>query len=200
MTTTSFDEIFARARFMVILRGLSPDQTVELSLKAWELGIDSVEVPIGLGHHVESLAAAVKAGAERGKRVGAGTVVSETHVEQAAEVGAAYTVAPGFDADVLAASNAADLPHLPGVATATEVQQAVRYGCQWVKVFPASVLGPDWFRAIAGPFPGVKTVATGGIHASQAGDFHAAGVNVVGLGSALSDPAQFAALARMMAH
>ena len=194
---TSFDELFGDHRVMTILRGLSPDETVDVANRAWDAGIELLEVPIGTPEQVPSLAAAVKAGAERGKLVGAGTVVTPEQARVAAEVGARYTVAPGLDLTVLAASLAAGLPHLPGVATATEVHRARRAGCAWVKAFPAAALGPAWFSAIRGPFPDLRYVATGGITAETAGQFLAAGAQVVAVGGALSDPAQLTLLAAL---
>lgn len=182
-----FDELFGTDRLMVILRGLSPERTVALATAAWEAGAGQVEVPIGRPEQVASLVAAVAAGRERGRRVGAGTVVSAESVRAAADAGAAYTVAPGFDPDVLRASLAADMPHLPGVATPSEVQRAVKAGCRWLKAFPAVVLTPAWFTAVHGPFPDVSFVATGGVTAGSAPAFLNAGVRVVGVGSALAD-------------
>lgn len=185
-----FDALFGEHRVMTILRGLPPDETVALAQQAWEAGVELVEVPIGEPHQVAALAAAVAAGAEQGKLVGAGTVISGEQVRAAALAGARYTVAPGLDVSVLAASLAAGLPHLPGVGTATEVQRAHGAGCRWVKAFPASALGPAWFRAMRGPFPGLRFVATGGVRVSAAGEFLAAGAQVVAVGAALADPAQ----------
>lgn len=185
---------------MAILRGYSPDRTVELAEQAWELGIGAVEIPIGHPSQVPALRAAVLAGRERGLPVGAGTVLTLEQVTAASEAGAAYTIAPGLDLQVLAASLAAGMPHLPGVATATEVQRAVRSGCTWVKAFPASVLGPAWFREMRGPFPDLRTVATGGVDAHIAPQYLAAGARVVAVGSALSDPAQLELLAGLVAN
>ncbi len=137
--------------------------------------------------------------ASPGRLVGAGTVVSPRHVELAASAGAAFTVSPGFDADVVRASVVAGLPPLPGVATATEVQAAMALGLTWLKAFPASLLGTGWFRAMAGPFPGARFVATGGMDAANAGDFLDAGVRTVAVGSAIEDPAQLPALAALLA-
>ncbi|HZE41550.1 MAG TPA: bifunctional 4-hydroxy-2-oxoglutarate aldolase/2-dehydro-3-deoxy-phosphogluconate aldolase [Stackebrandtia sp.] len=183
-----FDELFGESRVMVILRGHTPDETVALAHLAWDAGVDLLEVTIGEPGQVAALAATVAAGRQRGKRVGAGTVVSASHVDQASATGAEFTVAPGFDARVLAASTAAGLPHLPGVGTATEVHLALSHGCTWLKAFPANALGPAWFRAIRGPFPHVNLVATGGITVESATDFLDAGARVTGLGAALSTP------------
>ncbi|NUT36429.1 MAG: bifunctional 4-hydroxy-2-oxoglutarate aldolase/2-dehydro-3-deoxy-phosphogluconate aldolase, partial [Hamadaea sp.] len=105
--------------------------------------------------------------------------------------------APGLDVSILAASLAAGMPHLPGVMTPTEVQLAVRAGCAWVKAFPASVLGPAWFRELRGPFPGVRAVATGGVDGRSAKVYLDAGAKVVGVGSALADPEQVDLLAAL---
>ena len=197
---THFNELFGTRRIMVILRGMSPERTVELATVAWDAGVELLEVPIGKPEQVASLASAVAAGAERGKLVGAGTVISSDQVRSAAQAGARYTVAPGFDATVAVASRAAGMPHLPGVATATEIQQALAVGCDWVKAFPATSLGSAWFRAIGGPFPDLRLVATGGVSVTTAPEYLAAGARVVALGSALSDPAQVNGLTALVAQ
>lgn len=193
-----FDAAFASQHMMAILRGFDPARTVELAGRAWDLGLDCVEVPIQTPEAVASLRATVQAGRERDRPVGAGTVTTLDQVSVAQAAGAAFTVAPGLDAEVARASIDCGLPHLPGVATASEVQQAARQGLQWLKVFPASVLGPDWFSAMAGPFPQVPLVATGGITAANAADYLSAGARVVAVGSALADEAQLELLADLL--
>ncbi|RQX17708.1 2-dehydro-3-deoxyphosphogluconate aldolase, partial [Micromonospora ureilytica] len=188
MTTPDFDHIFGGARVMAILRGLPVAETVRLAERAWDLGIDVVEVPVATADAVPALKAAVEAGAERGRIVGAGTVLDVEQVAAAADAGARFTVAPGLDLAVADAAAARGLPHLPGVATPTEAQQALRHGLTWLKAFPAISLGPAWFKAVAGPLPQLRFVATGGLDAGNAGAFLQAGVRVVAVGSALSDP------------
>ncbi|GAB3651317.1 bifunctional 4-hydroxy-2-oxoglutarate aldolase/2-dehydro-3-deoxy-phosphogluconate aldolase [Glycomyces tarimensis] len=195
MSRTDFDTLFAGRRVMAILRGLPPEETVALAETAWDGGVELVEVPIGQPGQEQALAAAVEAGAKRGLTVGAGTVVSADHVARAREAGAAYTVAPGLDEAVLEVSRSAGMPHLPGVATASELQKAAGLGCRWVKVFPASALGPSWFKAMRGPFPDMRFVATGGVSVSEVGAYLGAGASVCGIGSALADPEQLALLA-----
>jgi Entner-Doudoroff aldolase len=195
---TGFDEIFADHRVMAILRGQPPAETVTLAHRLWDAGLDLLEVPIGAPEAVPALRAAIAAGAERGKRVGAGTVIAPEQVRVAAQAGAQYTVAPGLDLTVLAASLTAGLPHLPGVATATEVQHARTAGCRWLKAFPAAALGPAWLRAITGPFPGIAIVATGGLRLADVAQYLAAGARIIALGTALTDadPATLAGLGR----
>ncbi|MFF7965481.1 bifunctional 4-hydroxy-2-oxoglutarate aldolase/2-dehydro-3-deoxy-phosphogluconate aldolase [Streptomyces sp. NPDC007903] len=194
----SFDRLFAKAPAMAILRGMPLEKSVQLATRAWDLGVECVEVPVQSREAAEVLAAVVAAGAERGKPVGAGTVTTAERLGWAVSAGAAFTVAPGFDAEVARACVDAGLPHLPGVATATDVQAARALGLDWLKAFPASVLGPDWFRAMRGPFPEVPFVATGGIDASNAAAYLAAGAKVVAVGSALEDPEQLRSLAALL--
>jgi 2-dehydro-3-deoxyphosphogluconate aldolase / (4S)-4-hydroxy-2-oxoglutarate aldolase len=198
VTNAEFDRILAGRPLMAIFRGLGVDRSLELARRAWELGIDAVELPIQSEADVDALAAVAEAGLAAGRLVGAGTVVSARHVELAASAGAVFTVSPGFDAVVVRASAAAGLPPLPGVATPTEVQAAMALGLTWLKAFPASLLGPAWFRAMAGPFPDARFVATGGMDAGNAGAFLDAGVRTVAVGSALEDPAQLPALAALL--
>lgn len=199
MSGHDFGPIFGDARVMVILRDLPPDETVRLAERAWELGIGAVEVPIRTPEAVTALRAAVEAGRRRDRIVGAGTVRTPAQVRQAAGAGAAFTVAPGLDLAVADAAVSYGIPHLPGVATPTEAQQALDHGLVWLKAFPAVSLGPAWFRAVAGPLPEARFVATGGIDADNAADFLAAGVRVVAVGSALSDPRQISRLAALAA-
>jgi len=192
-----FDEHFCGQSMMAILRGFGPDKTLELAAAAWDLGIQVIEVPIQTENDLEALRLTVEAGRLRGRPVGAGTVVSGDHVRQAKLLGAAFTVSPGLDREVIDASIRAGMPTLPGVATASEIQQAVGCGLDWVKAFPARELGLGWFTAMRGPFPQLKLVATGGLDASNAQAFLDVGVRVVAVGSALEDPAQLCKLAEL---
>lgn len=198
MNASGLDALFEGRRVMAILRGLPVRDTVDLATRAWDLGITAVEVPARGEGAMDALSAAVAAGARRGHAVGAGTVVTTDQVRAVAEAGAAFTVAPGFDAEVMAASEEAGMPHLPGVATPTDVQAVLGAGGRWVKAFPAAVLGPDWITAVRAPFPDVHIVATGSVDARNAGAFLDAGARMVAVGSALADPEQIPLLAELV--
>jgi 2-dehydro-3-deoxyphosphogluconate aldolase / (4S)-4-hydroxy-2-oxoglutarate aldolase len=200
MTTTDFDQRFASAPVMAILRGLTPHEAVTLATRAWDLGLTTVEVTIERPAAVAALHAVVAAGRERGREVGAGSVVDPEQVRTAEGAGATFTVAPGLDLRTARASVEAGLPHLPGVATPSEIQAARAAGFGWVKAFPAVVLGSTWIRAVLGPFPGLRIVATGGIDAHNAGEFLAAGAHAVAVGSALADPDQVDLLGDLTTH
>jgi len=194
------EEIFAGAPLMAILRGMGVQRSLELAATAWDLGIDAVEIPLQSGEDLEALEAVVAAGRERGRQVGAGTVLDAATVRAAAAAGAAFTVSPGLDLEVVRASEEAGLACLPGVATATEIQQAHVAGLRWLKAFPASLLGRDWFAAMHGPFPEVRFVATGGMNARTAADYLDAGAAVVAVGGALADPAELDRLSEVISR
>ncbi|MEV4514386.1 bifunctional 4-hydroxy-2-oxoglutarate aldolase/2-dehydro-3-deoxy-phosphogluconate aldolase [Dactylosporangium sp. NPDC049525] len=186
----TFDDLLAGRPLVAILRGVPLARAVELATAVWESGLGVVEVPIQTGEAVDVL----RDLASRGTPVGAGTVRSPGQVAIAAAAGAAFTVAPGFDAEVARASHDAGLPHLPGVATATDVHHALRAGCGWLKAFPAGSLGPGWLRELRGPFPEARFVATGGIGAHNARDYLGAGAAALGVGGAVTRDGGLAAL------
>jgi 2-dehydro-3-deoxyphosphogluconate aldolase / (4S)-4-hydroxy-2-oxoglutarate aldolase len=184
-TSTLFDQL-DQTRVLAILHGATPAETVRWCERAWSLGVTLVEVPIRADGDLELLAAAVEAGQRAGHPVGAGTVTSVELAAQVAELGGAFTVAPGLDEEVAAASLDLGMAHLPGVATATEIQRALRLGMVWQKAFPASALGAGWFTAQLEPFRAVRFVATGGVNVENAASFLKAGAAAVSLGSAFA--------------
>jgi 2-dehydro-3-deoxyphosphogluconate aldolase/(4S)-4-hydroxy-2-oxoglutarate aldolase len=200
MADSELSPPFDGSRVMVILRDVStPEAAVSTAQQAWELGVDLVEVPIGSSDRLPILKSVIAAGRERGKEVGAGTIVSPGDVQLAVRAGARYTVAPGFDPEVVAASHDAGLPHVPGAFTASEVQAAQRAGCIWVKVFPAGVLGPAWFRAMRGPFPDMSFMATGGVRPQDGSAYLEAGAGLVAFGAGALSPANVGHLAQLTA-
>ncbi len=197
MAVMGFDELFAVSPVMAILRGYGAAESVRLAEQAWALGVGAVEVPIQTPEAVTALRAVAAAGRSRGMVVGSGTVISIEQIDATIAAGGVFTVAPGFSAAVAEECRRRGIPHLPGVATASEIQQALASGLEWVKAFPAGVLGAPWFSAMRGPFPKVKFVATGGVTVGNAAGLLHAGADVVSLGSALADPAAMDAIAAL---
>lgn len=187
-----FAEAFSTTRVMAILRGFGVERSLEVSRLAWEAGVTSVELPIQSPDDVAALRAVAAEARERGLTVGAGTIIDVEQVAVARDAGAAYTVSPGTDEDVIRASLDAGLPTLAGVATPSEIQRVRRLGLNWYKAFPAAQLTPAWIAAMHGPFPDAVFVVTGGITVDNAAAFLDAGAHVVSLGSALADPDQLA--------
>lgn len=185
-----FDQAFRGQPIMGVFRGLGPDDAVKRATTAWDAGVDNVEIPVETAGALASLEAVAAAGTARGRLVGAGTVVTVAQLEAVARAGAAYTVAPGFSRHIARASLDAGLPHLPGVATASEILDAVSFGLEWLKAFPGSLLGSRWLTAMHGPFPHVRFAVTGGMSASNAREFLEAGARTVAVSAAFDDPDQ----------
>lgn len=100
--------------------------------------------------------------------VGAGTVMTVAQAERAAAAGAQFVVTPGFDAAVVDWCIAHDLPITPGVLTPTEINMALNKGLKVLKFFPAEAGGGvKTLKAIAGPYPDVKFIPTGGVNAAN---------------------------------
>ena len=107
-----------------------------------------------------------------GFTVGAGTVLSQGDATAALDAGATFAVSPGFDDEIVDLLRAAGAGVLPGVATATEAQRAVRAGVDVVKFFPADRLGGlDTIKALAAPFPMLGFVPSGGVTAATAREY-----------------------------
>lgn len=185
--TAWFETALAASPVMGVFRGASPARSVQLAEWAWDAGAELVEIPIETRDALPSLRAVIAAGRERDRIVGAGTILDAGQLSEAAGAGAGFLVSPSFDLVLAGESLAAGLPFLPGVATATELQRARESGLTALKAFPASVLGPEWFAAMKGPFPGVSLVATGGVDHRNAAAFVAAGASMVGVGGAFGD-------------
>lgn len=106
--------------------------------------------------------------------VGAGTVLSIEQLEQAIDFGSRFAVAPGFNPELAARAGALKHPFMPGVATATEIDAAIRANLKLLKFFPAEALGGiKMLKALAGPFAhtGVKFLPTGGIDQLNAAEY-----------------------------
>jgi 2-dehydro-3-deoxyphosphogluconate aldolase/(4S)-4-hydroxy-2-oxoglutarate aldolase len=118
--------------------------------------------------------------------VGVGTVISKENVKSAEKAGAKFIVSPNTDSDVIEKTKSLDMVSMPGVATATEVGQALKAGADILKLFPASTYGPAHLRALRDPYPGQFWCPTGGISLGSVDDWFAAGANLIGLGGPLT--------------
>lgn len=125
--------------------------------------------------------------------LGAGTVLDAVTARAAVAAGARYVVSPVFRREVLAACHESGAAAMPGCFTPTEILDAWEAGADVVKVFPATALGPSYFRDLRGPLPQLKLMPTGGVSLANAGDWIRAGAAAIGVGTALVDPKAVAA-------
>jgi len=136
-----------------------------------------------------------------GALVGAGTVLSISAAKRAVDAGARFIVAPHTDKELIAWCALSGVPCFPGALSPTEIHVAWSAGASAVKLFPAAAVGPSYLKQIAGPFPDVAMVPTGGVSAETAGAWIDAGAVAVGMGSWLigdGDPAGVTQRARLV--
>ena len=119
--------------------------------------------------------------------LGAGTVLTPEQAEDAVDAGALYLIAPNSDERVIGTAKRLGVPIIPGAFTPTEVVRAWDLGADAVKVFPASLGGPAYIRALRAPLPHIPLVPTGGVDERTVGEFFRAGAFAVGAGGALFD-------------
>src|SRR5580765_1281157 len=119
--------------------------------------------------------------------LGAGTVTDAATAKAVIDAGACFVVGPVFRPDVIEACHERDVPAMPGCFSPTEILAAYECGADIVKVFPATMLGPQFIKDVRAPLPQVKLMPTGGVTLDNAGDWIRAGAVAVGLGSALLD-------------
>lgn len=132
-------------------------------------GIGCIEITLRTAAGLDAIARVAESG---GLLVGAGTVLDPSDVDRVADAGATFIVTPGFDREVVDRALERRLDILPGTATATDVQAALRAGLSAVKLFPADRLGGlGLISSLAGPFPDVAFVPSGGVGPSNLADY-----------------------------
>lgn len=173
---------------MAVIRGPDPDSTVKMVEALYAGGVRGVEIT-----YTTPQAASVVRRLDRqyGEDIvlGMGTLTEPAQASQAHQAGARFLVSPICETSLAAAMVATGLPVMIGALTPSEVFQAYRLGSDVVKVFPGSLVGPAYIKALKGPFPYIEMMPTGGVSAANLGEWFAAGVFGVGAGSELCPPA-----------
>jgi 2-dehydro-3-deoxyphosphogluconate aldolase / (4S)-4-hydroxy-2-oxoglutarate aldolase len=171
---------------VAVIRMKEPDKLLAVADALAEGGVRALEVTMTVPRAlamIEALAPKLPAGF----LLGAGTVLDSETARLAVLAGASFVVSPVFRPEVVTTCHRYDVAAMPGCFTPTEILAAWEAGADVVKVFPATSLGPGFFRDVRGPLPQVKLMPTGGVSLDNAGDWIRAGAVAVGVGTALLD-------------
>ena len=170
-------------RLVAIVRGTDGGAAAKAALAAMEEGFRYVEIALTTPDALAAIRE-VRAAAPAGCFVGAGTVLTTQDVEHVAEAGGQFIVTPAL-AESIEAAAAGGIPVLAGALTPTEAYEAMTRGATAVKLFPASIGGPGYLKALRDPVPGIPFIAVGGVGLDEATGYWQAGAVAVGLGGPL---------------
>ena len=164
-----------------VIRGNSKDEALGYCKALIDGGIDILEVTFTIPNALDVFKE-LKDQLPDTATLGAGTVMDATTARLAILNGAKFIVSPGFSEEVAKMCNLYQVPYMPGCMTFTEMTKALEYGVDLIKLFPGSLPGPSYVKAIHGPLPQANIMPTGGVSLDNIEDWFAAGVFAVGAG------------------
>ncbi|MFJ8582167.1 bifunctional 4-hydroxy-2-oxoglutarate aldolase/2-dehydro-3-deoxy-phosphogluconate aldolase [Micromonospora sp. NPDC093277] len=173
----------AATRILAVIRGTDTAGAIAAGTVLLEEGVRIVEVALTTPN-AASAVEALRAVAPAGSLVGAGTVLTAADVADVAAAGAQFVVTPAVVESIPAAARRG-LPVAAGAFTPTEAYTAMRMGASAIKLFPVSVGGPAYLKAVRDPFPNIPFVAVGGVGLADLPGYFAAGAIAVGVGGPL---------------
>jgi 2-dehydro-3-deoxyphosphogluconate aldolase/(4S)-4-hydroxy-2-oxoglutarate aldolase len=180
-----FIDDLTRLGIVSIIRSPSAAIAVATAEALFRGGVLAVEVT----YSTPDCCAAIRrivANAPAGAAIGVGTVRTVAELEAAVAAGATYAVSPHVDVEIISAARRLKIAMLPGALTATEVVTAWRAGATCIKLFPASLGGPEYLRALRAPLSDIPFMPTGGVSNQNMHEWFAAGAVAVGMGGKLA--------------
>ena len=181
-----------REKLVVIVRGVENKKLLPLAQAMYDGGIRLLEITYSANGSVsdEQTAENIRMLSEALKDkmyIGAGTVLNEKQVELTAKAGGKFIISPDTCVDVIKKTKELGLVSMPGAVTPSEIQSAHKAGADFVKLFPATNLGPDYIKAVLAPLSHIKLLAVGGIDCNNMRDYMKAGACGFGIGSNIID-------------
>lgn len=172
---------------VAVVRSADSQQLVDVVRALAEGGVTTVEITMTVPNALDVLRQVRQALGER-VLLGAGTVLDAETARAVLLAGAEYIVAPTVNLDVIRLCRRYDKVVMPGAFSPTEILTAWEAGADIVKVFPADVVGPAFFKAMRGPLPQIRLMPTGGVDLTTAAAFLKAGACCLGIGGQLVEP------------
>src|SRR5436309_10050248 len=172
---------------VAVVRSPDSQQLVEAARALADGGVNVVEITMTVPGALDVVKQVRRALGDR-LLLGAGTILDPETARAALLAGAEYLVAPTLNLDVIRLCRRYDKLVMPGAFTPTEILTAWEAGADIVKVFPADVVGPAFFKAVRGPLPQIRLMPTGGVDLTTAAAFLKAGACCLGVGGQLIEP------------
>jgi 2-dehydro-3-deoxyphosphogluconate aldolase/(4S)-4-hydroxy-2-oxoglutarate aldolase len=169
---------------IAVVRARSAKQVIPMAEALLRGGICAIEVTMSTPNAIEAIRSASQKLAPKAL-IGVGTVLDAKTCREAIAAGGQFVVSPIMRPEIAKAAHGLDKPVMLGAFTPTEAQAAYEGGADFVKVFPAEVLGPAYIKALRAPLPYLKLVPTGGVTLENVAEFFNAGCPAVGIGSSL---------------
>lgn len=196
---TTWNDVLQTLPLVAILRGLTPDESVEVGEALVAAGFRCLEVPLNSPSPLDSIRRLRQALGERAI-VGAGTVLSAGAVREVASAGGQIIISPNTNPAVIAETKAAGLISFPAFFTPSEAFTAIDAGADALKLFPADTAGPATLRAMKAVLPPATPVfPVGGVEPGNVAAWRTAGADGFGLGSGLYKPGRSVAEVRAVA-
>src|SRR5437879_5268168 len=172
---------------VAVVRSPDSQQLVEAARALADGGVNVVEITMTVPDALDVVRQVRRALGDR-LLLGAGTVLDPETARAALLAGAEFLVAPTVNLEVIRLCQRYDKLVIPGAFTPTEILSAWEAGADIVKVFPAEVVGPAFFKAMRGPLPPIRLMPTGGVDLTTAAAFLKAGACCLGVGAQLVEP------------
>jgi len=186
MNKAQVAEKIARERIVAVIRLSDPNTLIPVIHALAEGGVRCIEITMTVPNAV-ALIKSVSQQPWDDVLIGAGTVVDAETAHQVIDAGARFVVSPIFQPDVIHVCKEREVYCAAGCYTPTEIHSAWKAGADVIKVFPATSLGPGYFKDLKGPFPTIPLMPTGGVSIDNAHTWIQAGAVAVGVGSDLLD-------------
>lgn len=194
------EEALTACPVVAIVRGVRPDEILEIAQALFDAGIRGVEVPLNSPEPLVSIQRLAEAFGDR-MVCGAGTVLEAAQVDAVAQAGGTFIVSPNTHPEVIRRAVALGLDPAPGFATATEAFQAIAAGARHLKLFPAVTYGPAHLRQLKAVLPRETLVwAVGGVGPATMAEWWDAGARAFGLGGEIYRAGQTATETRAKAE
>ncbi len=188
---SKFNAHMDRLPLVAILRGLKPEEALDMGHAIVNAGFHILEVPLNSPDPLRSIQ--ILAEAFPNALIGAGTVTTAQQVRDIKAVGGQLIISPHLDDNVVCEAVNLGLISLPGVATPSEAFKAIALGAHGLKLFPAEMISPAVVKSMRAVLPShVRLVPVGGIGTHNMADYRKSGASGFGIGSALYAPGKSA--------